>query len=406
MVHGGGKQLSRFLSERNVENRFVKGMRVTTDEVLDGVLKVLGGTVNHELVAAFVAARARAVGLSGLDAATTIAEPMDARLGAVGRPIGGSGALLNLLTTNGYIPVVACIAGDAQGRIYNVNGDQMAAACASGFGADSLFFLTDVEGVREADGSIAPTLTPEGIERLIGTGVATGGMQAKLEAARQAVDSRSWPRHRGAGADAGHRRPPGGRRTGWNAHRRGEGGCLTLDSSPAVELRRATVKDIGPMLSLINAYASQRIMLPRTEFEMAENIRDFLVACSGNVRIGMRRASFLLPDLRRSSIAGCRSGTEKLDGIGRALVETLEREARDNDLESVFAFTYVPEFFRKLGFDEVDRGELPLKAWKDCLKCPKFQCCDEIAMLKRLRAADPHAPEIWPQIVSSQVVAR
>lgn len=187
VVHGGGKQLSRFLSERNVENRFVKGMRVTTDEVLDGVLKVLGGTVNHELVAAFVAARARAVGLSGLDAATTIAEPMDARLGAVGRPIGGSGALLNLLTTNGYIPVVACIAGDAQGRIYNVNGDQMAAACASGFGADSIFFLTDVEGVREADGSIAPTLTPEGIDRLIGTGVATGGMQAKLEAARQAV---------------------------------------------------------------------------------------------------------------------------------------------------------------------------------------------------------------------------
>ncbi len=71
--------------------------------------------------------------------------------------------------------------------------------------------------------------------------------------------------------------------------------------------------------------------------------------------------------------------------MGRAVVEALEEEARLNDLESIFAFTYVPEFFGKLGFQEIERGELPLKAWKDCLRCPKFQNCDEIAVLKRLK---------------------
>jgi amino-acid N-acetyltransferase len=66
-------------------------------------------------------------------------------------------------------------------------------------------------------------------------------------------------------------------------------------------------------------------------------------------------------------------------------VETLETEAHAHDLQALFAFTYVSGFFKKLGFEEVDRGELPLKAWKDCLRCPKFQACDEIAMLKRLK---------------------
>ena len=68
------------------------------------------------------------------------------------------------------------------------------------------------------------------------------------------------------------------------------------------------------------------------------------------------------------------------------MVEGLEQEARDNDLESLFAFTYVPEFFARLGFEQVERGELPLKAWKDCLRCPKFHNCDEIAVLKHLKA--------------------
>jgi amino-acid N-acetyltransferase len=72
-------------------------------------------------------------------------------------------------------------------------------------------------------------------------------------------------------------------------------------------------------------------------------------------------------------------------------VEALEQEAHENSLESIFAFTYAPQFFGKLGFSEVERGELPLKAWKDCLRCPKFHSCDEIAVLKRLKVSEiPH----------------
>jgi amino-acid N-acetyltransferase len=67
-------------------------------------------------------------------------------------------------------------------------------------------------------------------------------------------------------------------------------------------------------------------------------------------------------------------------------METLEQEAINSDLHAIFTFTYVANFFRKFGFHEVDRGLLPLKVWKDCLTCPKFQCCDEVALLKALRS--------------------
>jgi amino-acid N-acetyltransferase len=154
------------------------------------------------------------------------------------------------------------------------------------------------------------------------------------------------------------------------------------------EIRKATLLDIKPLLELINAYATNGIMLPRTEFEMAENIRDFLVATEDGVLTGCGALHFYTPTSGEVRSLAVAPGL-KTRGIGRALVEALEEEARSNDLHSMFAFTYVAGFFSKLGFEEVDRGELPLKAWKDCLRCPKFQACDEIAMLKRLKADSP-----------------
>lgn len=189
VVHGGGKQMTRFMAERGVESRFINGLRVSTPEVMDAVLKVLAGSVNHKLVAAFTRAGARAVGLSGLDASLTIAEPVSEELGAVGKPVRSNPALIDLLSANGYLPVIACIAGGRAGEIYNVNADQMAVSCAAAFGANRLLFLTDVDGVRTGDGRIARVLTAADINRLIADGVATGGMQAKLEAARWALDS-------------------------------------------------------------------------------------------------------------------------------------------------------------------------------------------------------------------------
>jgi acetylglutamate kinase len=187
VVHGGGKQMTRFLAERGVESRFVNGLRVTTPEVLDAVLKVFAGSVNQELVSALNRGGARAVGLSGIDACLVEAEQMDPALGAVGRVTRANPELLDLLTSSGFLPVVACVAGDRQGNVYNVNADQMAVACAAGFGAARLIFLTDVEGVLDADKKIRRQLTTADCDRLIADGVATGGMQAKLNAACAAL---------------------------------------------------------------------------------------------------------------------------------------------------------------------------------------------------------------------------
>jgi acetylglutamate kinase len=188
VVHGGGKQMTRFLAERGVESRFVNGLRVTTPEVLDAVLKVFAGSVNHELVSALNRAGARAVGLSGIDACLVEAVQMDPALGAVGRVTRANAALLGLLTGAGFLPVVACVAGDRQGNVYNVNADQMAVACAVGFGVDKLIFLTDVEGVLDGARQIRRELAPAQCAELIAGGVATGGMQAKLNAAISALE--------------------------------------------------------------------------------------------------------------------------------------------------------------------------------------------------------------------------
>jgi len=187
VVHGGGKQMTRFLEERGVQSRFVNGLRVTTDEVLDAVLKVLAGTVNKHLVAAFLQTGQAAVGISGIDANLVSAEPMDSALGHVGRPVRADARILEALIGARFLPVVACVAGDAAGRLYNVNADQMATACACAFRADHVLFLTDVEGVRGAAGGVEPELDGAECEELIASGIATGGMQAKLGAASAAL---------------------------------------------------------------------------------------------------------------------------------------------------------------------------------------------------------------------------
>jgi acetylglutamate kinase len=187
VVHGGGKQMTRYLSERGIASQFVNGLRVTTPETLDAVLKVFAGTVNHELVASLNRAGALAVGLSGIDSFLVEAEQMDPALGAVGRVTKSNPALLHLLTAHAYVPVVACVAGDRAGQVYNVNADLMAVACAAAFGAEQLIFLTDVDGVMDASKQVRPVLTATESRQLIADGVATGGMQAKLNAALSAL---------------------------------------------------------------------------------------------------------------------------------------------------------------------------------------------------------------------------
>lgn len=187
VVHGGGKQVTRFLEERGIQSRFVGGLRVSDESVIDAVTKVIAGSVNKRLVSALTAAGRPSVGLSGIDGALTIAAQLNSELAFVGSPGRTDGRLLDLLVKAGYLPVVACLAGDAQGNIYNVNADQMAVSCAAGWKADKLLFLTDVAGVRGANGAVLPRLGEKDIEELIQSGTAHGGMQAKLNAALAAL---------------------------------------------------------------------------------------------------------------------------------------------------------------------------------------------------------------------------
>ena len=187
VVHGGGKRLSRYLANFDRQSEFRNGLRVTPPETLDAVLRVLAGSVNSRLAAALQKAGARAVGLTGIDAGIARAVQMDPELGAVGRVESVDASLLDLLTERGYLPAVACIAGGDNGAVFNVNADQMAAACARGFGADRLIFLTDVGGVLDARQARIPRLTCAQAEELIASGVAQGGMEAKLRAAAAAA---------------------------------------------------------------------------------------------------------------------------------------------------------------------------------------------------------------------------
>lgn len=167
--------------------------------------------------------------------------------------------------------------------------------------------------------------------------------------------------------------------------------------SPRLTVRKAVMRDIPPILTLINGYAARGIMLPRTEFELSEAIRDFTVVTRGEELLGCGALHFYTP-----SIAEIRSLAvhehAKTHGVGRKVVEALLMEAERYELDAVFAFTYVAEFFNKVGFHVVERGVLPLKAWKDCVRCPKFQACDEIAVLRVLRPDRWHEsqPHLWP----------
>jgi amino-acid N-acetyltransferase len=164
-------------------------------------------------------------------------------------------------------------------------------------------------------------------------------------------------------------------------------------SHRGLTVRKAAMRDIPPILELINGYAAKGIMLPRTEFEMSESIRDFTVVTMGGELLGCGALHFYSPTIGELRSLAVHEHA-KTHGVGRRVVEALVDEATRYELDAVFAFTYVAEFFNKVGFQAVERGVLPLKAWKDCLRCPKSQACDEVAVLRVLR------PDRWPETPS------
>jgi len=147
----------------------------------------------------------------------------------------------------------------------------------------------------------------------------------------------------------------------------------------SVVIRPAELSDIPALLRLINGYAAQAMMLPRTELELCESLRDFLVATDGGELVGCGALHFYtqhMAELRSLAVAPDKTRS----GLGQEVARELLEEARRFGVDVVFVFTYVPRFFEKLGFQPVDRGALPLKTWKDCLRCPMFAACDEVAL--------------------------
>ena len=150
-------------------------------------------------------------------------------------------------------------------------------------------------------------------------------------------------------------------------------------ASDSLEVRPAQLSDVPALLQLINGYASQSMMLPRTEVELCEGLRDFLVATDHNQLVGCGALHFYtqhMAELRSLAV----SPDKTRAGVGQKVAAALLDQARSFGVDVVTVFTYVPGFFKKLGFQLVDRAALPLKIWKDCLRCPMFNACDEIAM--------------------------
>lgn len=189
VVHGGGRTVSEWSQRLGLPVEKRDGMRVTTPEIAELVEMVLSGPINRMLVSALRAAGLDAIGLSGVDGGLLTAR-VRADLGEVGEIVSVRGALLQSLLLAGLTPVVAPVApsSTAPTRPLNVNADQAAAAIAAALDAHELLFISDVPGVT-IDGVPQPTLAAAEIEPMIETGVASGGMAAKLRAAGQALEA-------------------------------------------------------------------------------------------------------------------------------------------------------------------------------------------------------------------------
>ncbi len=150
-------------------------------------------------------------------------------------------------------------------------------------------------------------------------------------------------------------------------------------------IRKAELRDVPTLFEFINHYAEKRVMLPRPQVELYENIWEFTVAEEDGEIVGCGALKFYSADLGEVRSLCIAPGTTG-HGVGRALTDGLLDEAERFGLNSVFALTVVPGFFEKMGFREVPRERFPTKVWRDCLQCPKYFQCDEKAMVVDLEA--------------------
>lgn len=188
VVHGGGPMINEMLDRLGIKSNFVRGKRVTDKPTIQVVEMVLTGLVNKRIVQAIMDEGGRAVGLSGKDDDLMVCEADDPELGFVGKPVKINAQVLRDLFEAGIIPVVAPVAtGTQPNETFNVNGDTAAGAIAGALNADRLLLLTDVSGVKDADGNVVTAMTPENVSEMIADGTIAGGMIPKTETALKAI---------------------------------------------------------------------------------------------------------------------------------------------------------------------------------------------------------------------------
>ncbi|MFR8002914.1 MAG: acetylglutamate kinase [Hydrogeniiclostridium sp.] len=192
LVHGGGPEISGMLKKIGKESRFVNGMRYTDEETMEIVQMVLAGKVNKDLVQLLEMHSGRAVGLCGLDGNLLRAEKIVSSedLGYVGEITEVNTKIITDATSQGYIPIVATVAGSRKGEIYNINADIAAAHIAAELGAKKLILMTDIRGLlrdKEDEDTLIPVVNVSDVPRLEREGIISGGMIPKIRCCVEAV---------------------------------------------------------------------------------------------------------------------------------------------------------------------------------------------------------------------------
>ena len=188
IVHGGGPMINAMLKKLKIESKFVNGKRVTDQATMEVVEMVLSGSVNKKIVQAINDQGGRAVGLSGKDAKLIECKQADKDLGMVGSPSKINPSVINTLTENDTIPVIAPLGYGPRGETFNINADTAAGAIASALKADRLLLLTDVSGVKNSSGEVITELSTKQITDMIQEGIISEGMIPKTETALHAIE--------------------------------------------------------------------------------------------------------------------------------------------------------------------------------------------------------------------------
>ena len=202
VVHGGGPQIGSMLDKLKIESSFIDGLRITNEETVEIVEMVLSGSINKDIVNKIHAAGGLAIGLSGKDAKLILANKLTDKfkdpnsniekfldIGFVGKPIKINPSIINIISDNLMIPIIAPVGFGANNETYNINADTAAGAIASSLKAERILLLTDVKGVLDSNKKLISNISVTKAESMISDKIITGGMIPKIKTCLETVGS-------------------------------------------------------------------------------------------------------------------------------------------------------------------------------------------------------------------------